>query len=183
MTAPITRLPRWQEWTLYLAIAGLLLSGALWLLFHYFVSGEGEFGRMTHPLEPWWLKIHGAFGMFALIALGTLVPNHIAKAWQRRRNRLTGSVNTVTFMVLVVTGYLLYYLGDDTWRDWASVAHWAVGFGLPVATLVHVVAGSRQRGSGSRARGQSVEIPPPATVGVATRQHLRAVRGGQRREG
>ena len=105
---------------LYGAIAGLTLSGALWLLFHYFVSGDGEFGYLTHPLEPWWLKIHGAFGMFALILLGSLIPNHIAKAWQRRRNRITGGVNVAVFAVLVLTGYFLYYLGDETWRGWVS---------------------------------------------------------------
>ena len=39
----------------------LWTSGALWLIFHYLVTYRGEFGATTHPLEPWWLKAHGAF--------------------------------------------------------------------------------------------------------------------------
>ncbi len=179
MTAPVTRLARWHEWTLYLAIAGLTVSGSLWLLFHYFVSGEGGFGFVTHPLEPWWLKIHGAFGMFGLVLLGSLVPNHVAKAWQRHRNRRTGGVNVATFVALVLTGYLLYYLGNETWRNVASVVHWVIGLALPVVTLIHVVAGKRLRSAGGRPRERVVEPQQSQVVAVPRRERLRAVRGGR----
>lgn len=176
MTAPITRLPRWQEWAVYLAIAGLTTSGTLWLLFHYWVSVDGEFGRAPHPLESWWLKIHGAFGMFTLIVLGSLLPNHMVKAWQRHRNRLTGGVNAAMFLLLALSGYLLYYLGDDTWRGWTSVAHWGIGLGLPLVTLVHVVSGHR-RPALDRRRQATAE--PRPLDGIPVRERLRAVRGGR----
>ena len=180
MSAPVTRLARWHELTLYAAIAGLTLTGALWLLFHFFVSGDGAYGYVTHPLEPWWLKIHGAVAMFALVLLGSLIPNHITKAWQRRRNRITGGVNVAVFLVLAMTGYFLYYLGDETWRNWASVIHWVIGLGLPVVAGVHVVTGKRLRGTGSRPRDRVAEAPQPAT-GAPGGERLRAVRGGRQR--
>ena len=42
--------------------AGLWLTGALWLLFHYLLKRQGWLGAV-HPLESWWLRFHGAFAL------------------------------------------------------------------------------------------------------------------------
>ena len=50
---------RHQAW-LHGASALLFTTGALWLVFHHYVRVPGEFGSEPHPLESWWLKLHGA---------------------------------------------------------------------------------------------------------------------------
>jgi len=128
---------------LSLSIA-LLISGALWLVFHYFVTIGGEFGERRHPLEAWWLRLHGAAAMAFLIALGTLLPIHVRRAWQLGRNNLTGVAVLSVVAALVITGYGLYYAGGENLRVWISVVHWVIGLtGIPVLIL-HASVGKRK---------------------------------------
>jgi hypothetical protein len=48
-------------------------------------------------------------------------------------------------IVLAVTGYLLYYLGDETLRSAASVLHWSVGLGAPILYGAHRLKIKRER--------------------------------------
>ena len=49
--------------SLYVVSLGVWISGGLWLLFHNFLVKRGEFGPEVNPLEPWFLKVHGAFAV------------------------------------------------------------------------------------------------------------------------
>ena len=53
------RLARWQVLLLIISGTLLWLSGAAWLLLHYYGQVTGEFGPETNPLEPWFLRVHG----------------------------------------------------------------------------------------------------------------------------
>ena len=45
--------------------------------------------------------------------------------------------------LLILSGYLLYYIGDDDVRSWVSFAHWLVGIvALPIF-LLHYFQGKR----------------------------------------
>jgi len=147
--APITTLPRPVRLTrlrrisVYLVGAGLWLTGALWLLFHYVVGGGDGFAVSRNPLEPWWLTLHGGFGFASLWLLGLLWGVHIGAGWSSGQRRWSGGVTLGALVCLIVTGYLLYYLGDDRLRAGTSVLHWALGLALPVAFLAHRLARSR----------------------------------------
>jgi len=121
----------------------LLFSGALWLVFHYFLDAHGEFGENRHPLEAWWLRLHGAAAMAFLVVLGTLLPIHIRRAWQLRRNYVTGIVVLSTVAALIVTGYGLYYASGENLRLWVSVAHWGIGLAGTPALILHMLLGKR----------------------------------------
>ena len=54
-----SRLSRAQRVATYAAFAAAWLSGTFWLLFHYFLQQQGEFALEPHPLEHWWLRLHG----------------------------------------------------------------------------------------------------------------------------
>lgn len=141
MSAPAIRLGRWQQAYLYTVGTLLVLSGGLWLLFHYFVRVEGEFGPTLHPLEPWWLRVHGIAGAAFLIGFGSVLPGHVRRAWGAARNRITGTIFFSVMLTLTITGYLLYYVGAETARDVMSLVHWSVGLGLPLLTGWHVWRG------------------------------------------
>ena len=70
----------------------MFATGALWLLFHYFVRVHGEFGDRPHALEIWWLRLHGAAAMLTLLVLGSLVPIHVRRGWHQRKNLLAGAI-------------------------------------------------------------------------------------------
>jgi hypothetical protein len=134
------RLSRTRRLGIYGVGVGLWLSGALWLLFHYFLQVEGPFGSRPHGLEAWWLRLHGAFGFASLWLLGLLWGAHIAHAWSTRRKRWSGSLLLAGLAWLVVSGYLLYYLGDDALRADAALLHWTFGLACPAIFLTHRLA-------------------------------------------
>ncbi len=85
--------------------------------------------------------------MLVLLLLGTLLVSHIPGAWQARRNRRTGSILAITLGFLIVTGYALYYAGDERLRAWASWSHLSVGLALPFLLAIHVWRGKGSRSS------------------------------------
>src|SRR6185437_5330155 len=71
------KMERTKRYTVYTAAIGVWLTGALWLIFHYFLQTKGKFGMQQNPLEIWWLKLHGAFSFASIFALGLLWGSHI----------------------------------------------------------------------------------------------------------
>ncbi len=130
---------------LYAVFVLLLATGLLWLGFHYFISLKTEFGDTHHPLEAWWLKLHGLAAMLALIVFGSLMPGHIRNAWHHRKNRGSGGSMVVLLALLALSGYLLYYAGGEELRQFTSLAHWAIGLAMAPLLILHIVLGRRAR--------------------------------------
>src|SRR5262245_61679339 len=126
MNPPSMRLGGVHQAYLYVTGAVLVLSGGLWLLFHYFVRIPGEFGDKAHPLEPVWLVIHGLSAAAFLVGFGSVLPGHVRRAWNGQRNRISGTIFFAFLSVLGASGYALYYTGDETARGMISMVHWIV---------------------------------------------------------
>lgn len=137
-------LPRRHERLIYCVLALLVLSGLVWLGARYGLRSDPE---LPHPLEAWALKLHGAATMLGLLAVGSVLPQHVRFAWRIRRNRVSGAAILSLAVGLIVTGYGLYYAADETLRPWISLGHWATGLILPAGMIWHVAAGrSRKKG-------------------------------------
>jgi hypothetical protein len=117
--------------------AGLWVSGGLWLVFHYFLRREGEWGPEPHALEPWWLRLHGAFAFLAVWTFGFLWAAHILGGWASGRRRWTGVLLAAWLLVMATSGYLLLYAGDDGAWGVLSPTHWIAGLALPAIYLAH----------------------------------------------
>ena len=147
------RLGPWHQGAVYGATAALAVTGSVWLVLHYFLPVSGEYGPQIHPLEPWMLRLHGAAAMAGLIIYGSLLPVHIRRAWSIRRNIVLGIGLISIMLLLTVTGYLLYYAGDENTRPVISAAHWILGLVVPALLAWHVVSGrARTRASESLSR-------------------------------
>jgi hypothetical protein len=131
------KLGKGRRWSLYGVAAGLWSSGGLWLVAHYLWMKQGDFGPETSPAEPWALDVHGAFAMASLWFAGLLWGVHVLTGWESRRGRWSGGWLLGLLGILAVTGYLLYYVGDDDWRGRASLIHWVVGLALLPMFLWH----------------------------------------------
>ncbi|MBS0589931.1 MAG: DUF4405 domain-containing protein [Proteobacteria bacterium] len=129
----------------YAAFAAIWLSGILWLIFHYFLQRQGEFGAEPHPLEAWWLRLHGAAAFVALWLAGLLWAVHVRHGLARPKRRVTGIALIAMFVVLATSGWLLYYAGGDELRDAARLFHWLVGAALIVPFLIHSLRARRRR--------------------------------------
>lgn len=141
----VIQLSRRHKAVLYAITFALFGTGAAWAWFHYFGKAEGEFGPVIHPAEPWMLKAHGAAAMGILVMLGTLLPIHVKRGWQARRNRSSGGGLLAVFGILTFTGYGLYYAGGEKLREWTSLIHLWLGLALPITIALHVWLGHRTR--------------------------------------
>jgi hypothetical protein len=148
------RLERWHRRCIYASCLLLLLSGAAWLVARYFLRPVGQFGEAISPIEPWAMKVHGAAMMVMLFFLGSLMNSHIRRALKARRNLASGWSMIGVMVLLTVTGFGLYYLAGESNRPvWSSV-HWAMGLGLPVLVIAHVLIGRASRHVPHRDRTQ-----------------------------
>jgi hypothetical protein len=164
------QLSRRHRLVLYTSTLILFLTGLVWAWLHYFHRTEGELGPEFDPMEPWLLKAHGAAAMVSLIVLGTLLTVHVKRGWQAKLNRSSGTGVLTLFGVLIVSGYALYYVGEEKIRALVSNIHLLVGLGMPAVLILHIILGrrayralnrQRQHESSSHAR-QSVAEPEVA---------------------
>lgn len=138
---PRHRLPRWQRRTLYAVGALLLVTGLAWLALHYSV-GAGV-GELPHPLEAWCLRLHGLAAMAGLFVLGALAAAHIPQGWRlSRRWQLAGQQRTGVLLcavgvLLVLSGYLLYYFAPEDLRPALGWAHAGLGVVMAGSILWH----------------------------------------------
>lgn len=133
------RLPRWQEWSIYLGFGLLFSSGVVWLLLDWFVRVTGEFGPEHHPAQHWSIVVHGIAAYVFLAVIGSLIPLHIKLGWILGQHRWSGSALAATLLVLSLTALGLYYASDDLSRSWTSIVHWSVGLFALLTILLHVV--------------------------------------------
>lgn len=124
-------------------LAALLLSGAVWLVFHYLLASADDLS--PHPAEAWSMRVHGGLAMATLLLVGGLLTQHSVPAWRRGLNRASGAWMAGTMLLLTVTGYLLYYAGTPALRDATSWLHWAAGLALPLVLGLHMLQAGRWR--------------------------------------
>lgn len=134
---------RRQRLAAYWASALLLASGGLWLVAHYLLPLP-EFAA-RHPLEPWAMRLHGGATLFGLAVFGSLWGDHVLPAWKQGRHRSHGGALALFWLVLILTGYGLYYLSDEGIRAFASISHITLGTILPVGLGMHVSLARRLR--------------------------------------
>ncbi|HEX4497872.1 MAG TPA: hypothetical protein VIE43_19515 [Thermoanaerobaculia bacterium] len=139
-------LSRRHRLSIYGAGLAVWISGAVWLYLQYLAAPiHTPFGQQPHPSQPVWLEIHGAAAMAALLVLGTLLTVHVPGGWTRRWSRPSGATLLGVCGLLVLTGWGLYYVGDDRWRSGLSLAHSLIGLPLPLLLVLHVTRRRKRR--------------------------------------
>lgn len=147
------QLTRVQRFAIYVTAGAAWFSGALWLVFHHFLRRQGEFALEPHPLENWWLRLHGLCAFVLLWLAGLLWALHARHAvrWPQRRG--SGLALMVAFGVLASSGYLLYYANDGALRDGMELAHWITGLAVVVPVVLHALPPRRSRAARVRTGG------------------------------
>lgn len=129
----------------YAILAGAWITGVLWLITHYFFTHRGQFGVEPSALEPWWLRLHGAAAFLALGLAGLVWAMHARLGIARHKRRPTGLILIGAFVLLAISGYLLYYATGDGIREVVSLIHWIVGLAVAVPFLLHSVTARAAR--------------------------------------
>jgi hypothetical protein len=137
----LSRLSRARRTGIYVIGIGVWLTGVVWLVFHYFVVYPARFGLAANPLALFSLTLHGAFAFAAIWIFGLLWGVHVPAGWSRNKRRLSGGLLAGLLGWLIVSGYLLYYVGGEEFRAAVSLVHWILGLVAPAAFVAHRLKG------------------------------------------
>ena len=127
---------------LYVVGGLLLVTGAAWARLHQ-LDQAGQVSDGLRLLKHWLMETHGLAAVGFVLLLGTLLPGHVRRAWRVRKNRANGAFFLAAMAFLTISGYLLYYLGDESWRQGMSRFHLWLGLAAPFLLVWHVRAGRR----------------------------------------
>ena len=141
------RLSLFTEFFVYLVFGILLVTGVAWMVF----QARLDEGNHVSSLM---LKLHGGAAMISLILLGALI-NHMRKGWKSRKNRTSGLTLVLVILFLVVTGYGLYYAGNEQLRSLISQWHAWIGLGIFLLLPAHILIGGALRRKRSRSSDRS----------------------------
>ena len=121
--------------------AGLSLlwgSGLFWLILPNFTILERQ---TLSELKTTTMQIHGAAALLALVLIGAFA-EHIRRGLRgtlrNDTHRWSGLLICCATVLLTVTAWMLYYVGDEELRGWASIGHYLIGLPLPVILFRHL---------------------------------------------
>lgn len=130
------RPPRVLRATLYGVGALLWVSGAVWLVLHYVYPQSTAFGPLPNPWEAPLMRAHGLIAVSGVFLVGWMMSAHVTARWPSERNRRSGLVLAGSVLLLILSGYALYYTTGSP-HDAAALAHEAIGVLFPLAALAH----------------------------------------------
>ena len=125
-----------QKYCTYIGFIAVAVSGVWWSFLHDLIASKAS--DLMHNL----LVIHGAFAFVSMMLVGALMPQHIRMAWHAKRNRMSGGVMTAIVLIIIVSGFGLYYAGED-YRDLVKWVHLGLGLLSIAALLLHIWFGRR----------------------------------------
>jgi hypothetical protein len=144
------RMPLALRAATYAGIGALWLSGCAVLALQLWWRRPGEFGLLRHPAEPLLISVHGVLAIGGLYLLGWLSARHVAEIWQRAERRVSGSVLLGVLGVLAVSGFALFFLVDERWRDLTAGWHDWLGAATLLPALRHWLRRRRPAARASR---------------------------------
>jgi hypothetical protein len=126
-----------QRRFLLFAVAGLAATGLAWA-WSDLAHGLGPIDDEAAQAARAWLgRIHGAFAMLGLVAFGTVAAGHAPFHWNAGARRPSGIALAAILILLVVTGYALYYAAGDFARAASAWGHIAAGVAATAVFALH----------------------------------------------
>lgn len=119
------RLSKRHKSLLTVSLLLLGISGVAWLIADFYGSDFTNY--LSYEVKSYSMKIHGAVAMLFLILVGTLIRDHVLAGISLKKNQKSGLPLIIICLILIITGYLLYYLGDEVWRNYTSIIHSVLG--------------------------------------------------------
>jgi hypothetical protein len=121
----------------YLIVGALWLTGCLWLYLDQFNAKHGQFGTMPHPLESPILLAHGIVAILSMYLFGWITARHILRLWSGGLRRPSGGALGAVLIILVISGFALFFLVDDRLQHGAAVVHEVLGLAVTVFAIEH----------------------------------------------
>ena len=134
--------PNWFFWLLMFNMVVVTISGLFMLpwVAEFKLQWEVPF-ELSFAYRVPAAVLHVLTGWTILMLLGALWHSHIRAGWRKKRNHISGMIQTVSLLILALSGIGLYYLGSEDNQLIASVLHTLIGLCLCVSFTWHYVHG------------------------------------------
>jgi hypothetical protein len=152
----VTRAERWLFHASNVLVAG---TGGVYAWMLYALEPADEYALVNHELQPTFQHLHVWFAPLLVLMAGVLWRAHVAPQLrsERRARRRSGLALLALLLPMVLSGYSIQVVSEQTWRNtWVSV-HVASSVLWCVAMLVHLVARARVRPA---VAARSIVAPP-----------------------
>jgi len=117
----------------------LWLTGLLWILIEYTKTERADLRTSGQTIL---MQLHGGVAFLALMCLGSF-SDHVKRGLSIKVNVPSGVSLLIYMTLLIISAWMLYYVGDDFYRSIASWTHLTLGIVLPLLILGHSVLGKR----------------------------------------
>ncbi|MBF7682126.1 hypothetical protein I2F27_02070 [Acinetobacter sp. B5B] len=132
------RLPKIHKYTLYIIWAVLSVTGL------YFAYSQDWKKYDPSEFTVYSLKVHGICASLMLILIGTLIPIHIQRSLETKRN-LTSGISILVFMLLLALSGVGLYYSAETWIALVKIIHIWVGIFIVLFLPCHIWLGRRRK--------------------------------------
>ena len=119
-------------------VASLLwVTGSGWLVAHFFFRRSNDFGALPSEWEAPLLHAHGILAVGGVFMFGWIASRHITERWNQPYNRASGLTLAAATTVLVISGYLLYYIADEPFNLAIASVHEVLGVLALACAMIH----------------------------------------------
>ena len=168
---------RFERWSVWLTTAGTLVTGVVYWWMKEMLTPAEPWAVVNHPLQPWVLKAHILIAPLQVFSVGLITSRHIWRHFRMgvKKGRKSGLTAAITFVAVVLTGYLLQVATADLLIRTLAWAHLILGIVYSVGVAAHWPATRQASSEPTRAPGPE---PPTTLGGVRTPGHERRRRAG-----
>lgn len=147
----------------------MALTGTAYFVMKYLMTSDDPFSAFHHPWQPHALTLHVLGGPIAVFGLGLIARGHVLERYRdgRRRGRGTGVSITALAAPMVVSGYLLQAVTNDTAKRLLVGVHVAAAASYTLLFAAHLWVSRgprsivRQRASARRGSSPTARRPRP----------------------
>jgi len=132
------------QWWLFILITVSLISGLAFFALNNWFEIKGEFGFEKHPAQFPILKIHGAAAFLMMMTYGFFLGGHARAGWKVKNRPILGIIVAILPLLLMISGYLLYYIASDLTREIVVYFHVIIGISLPIILILHIKTAAKK---------------------------------------
>jgi len=151
----VTRFERWAVWSTSVAT---LVTGVIYLWMKYLMVSDDPLAVVNHPWQPAVLKLHILVAPLLVFSVGLVTLRHV---WWHlrskvREGRRSGLLTVVVLGPMIVSGYLIQTVTEESWLRAMAIVHIGLGLAYGVALLAHQFAAGGRKARAVRAEERRI---------------------------
>jgi hypothetical protein len=128
-----------QKWFVWGSSFLTAVTGIVYWWMQHMMEPVSEWAVINHPLQPWVLKAHIVVAPAMVLAVGTILLEHIWKHYRGRvrRARRSGLATMWVLAPMILSGYLIQAVTSSGWLTALVWVHVGTGVVYSVGLLAH----------------------------------------------